>query len=108
MGLVKLLKEDVILANIDEWTVSFKTSENYSWTKGGTDWRTKNLELLRFYFSYQWKLSNGIYFLQLFSIELIAKYFYSIWTILRNGTWVNNHEKIKDLFVWWIIAQAIL
>ena len=57
-----LLDNDVVIANIDEWSVNYQSGDSYSWWRKGTN---KELRALPFKGSISiilWIFSNGAYF----------------------------------------------
>ena len=58
----KLLEEDMIVANVDEWLVNYKSGDWYSWWKRGTSVELKFLPFKGLISIIFWIFSNGAYF----------------------------------------------
>ena len=58
----KLLEEDMIIANVDEWLVNYKSGDGYSWWKRGTSVELKSLPFKGSISIIFWIFSNGAYF----------------------------------------------
>ena len=56
------MTEDIILANVDEWTIEYKSGECYSWCKRGQQSEFRTLHYQGSTSLIFWILSNGHYF----------------------------------------------
>ena len=85
--LTKLLEDDIIIGNVDEWLVNYKSGDCYSWWKRGAGVELRTLPFKGSISVILWIFSNGTYF----------------WSIIQNTVnslifcqYLKNHRRLDQ------------
>ena len=103
----KYLTEDIILENVDEWTIEYKSGECYSWCKRGQQSEFRALPYQGSTSLIFWILSNGYYFWTITKNYINGNIFVQFLNTLRFGITKKNQLVWKEWFFYKIIAHLI-
>ena len=90
----KLLENSMIIGNVDEWWVNYKSGDSYSWCKRGSNIELKTLPFKGSISIILCIFSNGAYFWSMVQNTVNSSIFYQYMIIIED--WISRTPTFRD------------
>ena len=100
----KMLENDIVIANIDEWIVNYKSGDSYSWGKRGISTELKSLPFEGSMSILLWIFSTGAYFWSIIQSRVNSSIFSQYLKMMSD--WINNKKVFEERRIVYILDNC--